>query len=66
MVLCVAHIHDLCLTLTLTFDLNIKSVYFHHEFDLARSSLLFDIAYQFWYMGVLPGDNMLCTFLTFV
>ena len=23
-------------------------------------------AYQFWYLGVLPGDNMLCTFLTFV
>ena len=27
---CVASIHDLCMTMT--FDLNIKIIYFHHEF----------------------------------
>ena len=38
---CVANIHDLFMTLT--FDLNIKIIYFHNEFETGKIISLFDI-----------------------
>ena len=69
MVLCIAYIHDLCMTLT--FDLNIKIVYFHHEFDLASFSLLFYISIPILVYGCITRRQHvvyildLCFILTF-
>ena len=64
MVQCVAYIPDRCMTLT--FDLNIKICIF----TIFKSG---KIVFALWhrhtkicYMGVLPWDNMSCTFLTLV
>ena len=62
MVQCVTNIHELW-SWPLT---SISKLYFHHEFESSKMSLLFDRQTQFWHMGVSPWNNMLCAFMTLV
>ena len=64
MVQCVAYIHELCYTLT--FDFNIKIILSPWIWVWQDVFALWHRHTKFWHMGVLPWDNMLCTFLTLV
>ena len=50
--------------MTLSFGLNIKKLYVHHEFVFGQDRLFsLTWAYQIQHMGVSPWDNILCYIL---